>query len=211
MYLHFCQAFVRMQSELIWIIFRKEGFTMKKACIFLADGFETIEGLTVVDVLRRAGIETWTVSVKESKNVVTSNGISLQADKLFDEVDYDEMDILILPGGTVGTDNLNAHHGVKVLTEKFAREGKYVAAICAAPGILGDMGLLRGKKAVCHPSRKAHLKDALFIDEPAVCDGNIITGRAMAASLEFALLILEKLAGGDAVSLVNEGIVYRKE
>lgn len=181
---------------------------MKNACIFLADGFETIEGLTVVDVLRRAGIEIFTVSVGGSRNVVTSNGISLQADKMFDEVDYDEMDILILPGGTVGTENLETHHGVRALTEKFVRDGKYVAAICAAPGILGDMGLLKGRKAVCHPSRREHLRDAVLVDEPAVCDGNIITGRAMAASLEFALLILKKLSGENAVSKVKEGIAY---
>lgn len=180
---------------------------MKKVCVFLADGFETIEGLTTVDVLRRAGVEVDTVSIQETKTVTTSHGISLQADKLFDEVDYTEKDMIVLPGGSVGTENLDGHEGVKEVVRQFIKASKYVAAICAAPSILGKMGYLEGKKAVAHPSMTQFLYGAKVQDDPAVRDGYIITGQAMAASLEFALLILESLEGKAVVDKVCEGIV----
>lgn len=180
---------------------------MKKVCVFLADGFEMIEGLTTVDVLRRAGVEVDTVSIQETKTVTASHGISLQADKMFDEVDYTEKDMIVLPGGSVGTENLDAHEGVKEVVRQFIKASKYVAAICAAPGILGKMGYLEGKKAVSHPSMTQFLYGADVQNSPAVRDGYIITGRAMAASLEFALLILESLEGKAAVDKVCAGIV----
>ena len=121
---------------------------MKKVCVFLADGFEEIEGLTVVDILRRAGIDTETVSVMGRKQINGSHGIIVEADKLFEEADIADADMIVLPGGMPGTLNLKAHEGLKTQILSFDSQGKYIAAICAAPTVLSELGLLKGKKHV---------------------------------------------------------------
>ena len=122
----------------------------KQVCVFLADGFEEIEGLTVVDLLRRAGIEVTTVSITDSKTIHGAHGIDVLADKLFEEVNYEEQDMLVLPGGMPGTLNLGAHQGVKEELAKAFAEGKYLAAICAAPSVLGKYKFLDCKTNVCY-------------------------------------------------------------
>ena len=117
----------------------------KQICVFLANGFEEIEGLTVVDLLRRAGVEVTTVSITDDKLIHGAHGIDVLADKLFDEVDYEEMDMVVLPGGMPGTLNLGAHEGVKEVLGKFYAAKKYIAAICASPSVLGKYEMLKGR------------------------------------------------------------------
>src|SRR5699024_7211137 len=125
---------------------------MKKVYVFLADGFEEIEGLTVVDVLRRAGADTETVSVMGRKEIRGAHEIQILADSLFEDVDFSDARLLVLPGGMPGTLNLKAHTGLADLLRHFDREEKYIAAICAAPSILSGLGMLKERKACAYPS-----------------------------------------------------------
>lgn len=181
---------------------------MSKACVFLADGFEEIEGLTVVDVLRRAGVETITVSVMNRQQVKGSHGICVEADELFEEAQMDDADLVVLPGGMPGTVNLKNHKGLRNLILKFFNEGKYVAAICAAPTILSELGILEGKKACCYPSFEDGLKCGEILQVPVAADGCIITGRGMGAAIPFALQLTGILCGGDKAEEVRKSIVY---
>ena len=124
---------------------------MSRVYVFLADGFEEIEGLTVVDILRRAGVDTTTVSIMERRNVMGSHKIPVMADACFGEVDFSEGELLVLPGGMPGTRYLGECRPLTELLLQFFREGRKVAAICAAPSVLGGLGILEGKKAACYP------------------------------------------------------------
>lgn len=181
---------------------------MKKACVFLADGFEEIEGLTVVDILRRAGVETTTVSVMGRKEIDGSHGIRVEADALFEEADTESADMLVLPGGMPGTLNLKAHGGLKELILAFDRDGKDIAAICAAPSILSELGLLRGKKACAYPSFEDQLDCAEVLKVPEVTDGNITTGRGMGAAIPFALKLAAILCGSEKAEEIKASVVY---
>ncbi len=181
---------------------------MKKVCVFLADGFEEIEGLTVVDILRRAGVETETVSVMGRKQINGSHGIRVEADKLFEEADVADADMLVLPGGMPGTLNLKAHEGLKEQIIAFDRAGKNIAAICAAPSVLGALGLLKGKKACAYPSFEDQLDCAEVLQVPEVTDGNITTGRGMGAAIPFALELTAILCGKEKAEEIKESIVY---
>ena len=129
---------------------------MKKTYVFLADGFEEIEGLTVVDVLRRAGVRTETVSVMETKKIDGAHGIKVEADLLFEEAEAESADMIVLPGGMPGTLNLKAHEGLKEVILSYDKKKKYIGAICAAPSILGDLGLLKEERRVrIHPLRNS--------------------------------------------------------
>lgn len=164
---------------------------MAKAAIFLADGFEEVEALTPIDILRRGGVDVTTVSIMGKNEVRGSHGIDVRADILLEDLAFDAMDMLILPGGKMGTQNLKE---CAVLTEKvkeFDTEGKYVAAICAAPTILGGLGILNGKKATCYGGMEGQLTGADTSLDPVVQDGHIITSRGMGTSLHFALKLLE--------------------
>lgn len=119
---------------------------MKKIGIFLADGFEEIEGLAVVDILRRAGVEAQMISIMGKREISGSHNIHVQADVCYEDVDFAELDGVVLPGGMPGTLNLGAHAGVNETMKSFAEEGKLVAAVCAAPSVLGQAGLLEGKR-----------------------------------------------------------------
>ena len=148
---------------------------MSKVNVYLADGFEEVEGLTVVDLLRRAGIETDMVSIMGRKEIVGARKIPVLADKLFEE--QDDPDVIVLPGGMPGTLHLKAHEGLAHLIRKADKEGKLLAAICAAPSVLGQAGILNGKKAACHPGFEEKLTGAEVFFSPVVCDGNVITSR----------------------------------
>lgn len=124
---------------------------MIKVSVLLADGFEEIEALTVVDLLRRAQIYVDTISIMEDYTVHGAHGINIQTEDLFEEVNFVESDMIVLPGGMPGTTNLNAHEGVRRVVKDFAAEGKPIAAICAAPTVLGNLGLLKGKRITCYP------------------------------------------------------------
>lgn len=181
---------------------------MIKACVFLADGFEEIEGLTVVDILRRAGIVAETVSVMESRQITGSHGISVEADHLFEETCISDADMLVLPGGMPGTLNLKAHEGLRKQILSFDRQGKYLAAICAAPTILGELGLLKGKRACAYPSFEEGLDCDKVLEVPVVTDGNITTGRGMGAAIPFALALTEILCGKEKAEEIRKSIVY---
>ena len=167
---------------------------MKKVIVFLAEGFEEIEAISIIDILRRAEISVTTISVSKGKLVKGAHNIPVQADKLFDDVDFANYEMLILPGGMPGAKNLNEHEGVKEQLKAFAKD-KLIGAICAAPMVLGGMGLLKGKRATCFPGFEPELIDATVTNEPVTVDGNIITGKGPAFAIKFSLQIIEILAG----------------
>ena len=182
---------------------------MEKAYVFLADGFEEIEGLTVVDILRRAGADTQTVSVMGRKEITGSHRITLQADPVFEETSFEDGTLFVLPGGMPGTKHLGAHEGLTSLLKKAAAEGKRVAAICAAPSVLGDLGLLEGKHAACYPGFEDRLKGAQVEFTPVVTDGNITTSRGMGIAIPFALSLAAQLTGAEKAEELAKGIIYK--
>ena len=182
---------------------------MSRVAVFFGTGYEEIEALTVVDILRRAGVDTVMVSVMGECSVAGSHGIKVEMDSLIGEVDFDKIDVIVLPGGMPGTKELEACAALMEQVDAFILKGKIVAAICAAPSILGHRGLLRGKKACSYPSFESHLEGAQVLQEPAVTDGNIITGRGMGAAIPFGLAILEKLQGAEVARQMAETIVYQ--
>lgn len=181
---------------------------MKKVAVLLADGFEEIEALTVVDLLRRAKIYVDTVSVTEEYVVRGAHGIPVQTEDLFDEVNFVEFDMLVLPGGMPGTTNLNEHSGVRRVITDFMQEGKYVAAICAAPTILGNMGLLKGRHVTCYPAMEKEIQGAVLTNLPVTMDGNIITSQGVGTAIDFALKLTEVLAGAEKAKEIADAIVY---
>ena len=166
---------------------------MKKVLIHFANGFEEVEAITPVDVLRRAGCEVITVSVTGKKEVTSTRGVTVLADKLFEEVDYSQADLIILPGGQPGSDNLNKHEGLKKQIRAFHDQGKLISAICAAPLVLGSMGILNGKRATCYPGVESRLTGATCTGNAVEIDGNIITGKGPGVALKFSLTLVEKL------------------
>lgn len=182
---------------------------MKKVYVFLADGFEEIEGLTPVDLLRRAGAEVQTVSISDSTSVCGSHKIKVEADSVFAGTDFSDADMLVLPGGMPGTKRLGAHEGLAELLKKTNEAKGGIAAICAAPSVLGDLGLLRGKKAVCYPGFEEHLAGAEVCCCSVVTDGNITTSRGMGTAVDFGLELVTRLLGADAADALAKKIVYR--
>lgn len=184
---------------------------MSEVIVFLADGFEEIEALTVVDVLRRADVSLEMVSIMEQKQVKGAHGICVEADRMFAETESAETKMLVLPGGLLGMQNLEAHEGVRTLIRTFYEEGKNIAAICASPTILGRMGLLEGKRATAYPSMEDGLIGAEVSCEGVVTDGAITTGRGMGVSIDFALRLIEILRDPACADAVAEQIVYQRE
>lgn len=182
---------------------------MSRVCIFLADGFEEIEGLTVVDLLRRAGIDTEMVSVMETKKVKGSHGIVIEADRLFSEQDHKDAQLLVLPGGMPGTVNLAKHEGLCRLLKEHHKAGKRLAAICAAPSVFGNLDFLEGKKAVCYPGFETALKGARVCMENVVTDGNITTSRGMGTAIDFGLELVRLLTDEETAHKLGEGIIYQ--
>ena len=182
---------------------------MAKTAIFLADGFEEIEALTVVDLLRRAGIEITTASIMGRKEVTGSHKITVIADTLFEDVDFDSLDMLILPGGQPGTTNLGNCEPLKNKIKEFDAAGKMLCAICAAPTVYGKMGLLNGKKACCYPGCEVDLQGADVQTSEVTKDGHFITSRGMGTAIPFGLAIIEHFQGETAAREMAAKIVYR--
>ncbi len=182
---------------------------MSKIAVFFAEGYEEIEALTVVDICRRAGMEVQMVSVNGEQTVVGSHGMGVLMDTAFDGLDFGQLDMLVLPGGMPGTRNLEAHKGLMEQVDAFCREGKYVAAICAAPSILGHRGILQGRKAGCYPGWEEHLTGAQVSLDPVSVDGHVITARGMGCAIPFALAIVSELLGQEQADRIAEGIVYQ--
>lgn len=181
---------------------------MSKVYVFFGTGYEEIEALTVVDLLRRENIDTVMVSITDDKTVTGSHNISVIMDKTIGEADFTEADALVLPGGMPGTKNLEACEPLMEQVDAFIAEGKAVCAICAAPSVLGHRGHLKGKKATAYPSFESHLEGAEILHQPAVTDGCIITGRGMGCSIEFGLAIVEYLKGKEVKDALAEKIVF---
>ena len=172
---------------------------MSAVAILVADGFETIECLTILDVLRRGGVRASLVSVMATREAVSAQQVNIVCDYTLDEVDMSEYDYIVLPGGMPGTTNLRRDQRVCDLVSEFAST-KHVAAICAAPSILGELGLLIGRKATCFPGFESSFPAGTFAGpKTVVVDGNIITASAMGQALPFALAVLEDIAGKKAV------------
>lgn len=184
---------------------------MSRVYVFLAQGFEEIEALTVVDVMRRSNIEVNSVSIEATREVTGSHNIKVLADCLFSDIDLDGADMIVLPGGIPGTPNLKKHLGLKKAIEKYIEEGKYIAAICAAPEILGEAGFLKGKKATCHPGHEEKLLEAFFVTDNVVVDEKIITSRGMGTAIDFSLKLVEILDCVETVDKVKTGLVYNVE
>ena len=180
---------------------------MSKVNVYLADGFEEVEGLTVVDLLRRAGIETDMVSIMGRKEITGARKIPVLADKLFEE--QDDPDVIVLPGGMPGTLHLKAHEGLADLIRKADKEGKLLAAICAAPTIYGEMGLLEGKNATCYPGLEDKLLGANWQEPPVVVDGNFVTSRGVGTAIAFALTLVTILKDEETAKSLANSIVYK--
>lgn len=180
-----------------------------RAYLFLATGFEEVEALTVLDILRRGGVECDTVSIMGDYDVTSSHAVTVRADLLFDEKDLTDGDILILPGGIPGTPNLKAHAGLAKLINTYNDAGKYLAAVCAAPTVYGEMGLLEGKNATCFPGLEDGLKGANHKTDKVVTDGQFITSRGMGTCIDFGLTLLTLLDSEEKADEIAKKIVYK--
>ena len=178
--------------------------------VFLAPGFETIEALTPVDYLRRAKVEVKTVAVTASddKTVVSSHNIPVVADITEKEVDMASCEMVVLPGGMPGTLNLEASKTVQAALDHCTANNIPVAAICAAPSVLGHKGILDGKKATCYPSFETELGQAKHTGAPVETDGLIVTGRAAGNANQFAFALIELLRGKEAADAVKNSVVF---
>ena len=176
--------------------------------ILLAPGFEEAEALVPVDMLRRANIETATVSIT-GEPVPGSHGVTVLADVTLDDVDLSRADMIVLPGGGPGYKNLGKEPKVEQLVRNAAEKGLWLAAICAAPTLLGRWGLLEGKNAVCYPGMEEGLTGAQpQMDQGVVVAGKVITGRAAGSAFDFGLTLVETLAGKEESDKVRHGIYY---
>lgn len=184
---------------------------MAKTGIFFAPGFEEVEALTTVDLCRRGGIEVIMISVDGSMAVRGSHGIGVQMDAGLDEVNFEDFDMLVLPGGMPGTRNLEACGKLMEALDHFYEKGKWIAAICAAPGIFAHRGYLKGRRATSYPSFEKELKtgEAIVTGALAEADGNVITGCGVGGAIAFGLTIVEKLVSAQAAAALAEGIVYK--
>ncbi len=179
----------------------------KKMAVFLAEGFEEGEAIVPIDIARRAGVEVTMVSVGDEIYVKGSHGIEVRADELIASVDPKEYDMLMLPGGMPGTANLEASDTVKEALLKANEDGRYIAAICAAPRFLGKLGILDGKKATVYPGNEEHLKNAEYDGRAkAVTDGNVITARGMGCALEYGREIVTALVDASQAKEALEAV-----
>lgn len=177
--------------------------------VFLADGFEEIEALTPVDLLRRAEQDTKTVSIYEDRNKVTgARRIEVCADTTIDKITPEKDDIIVLPGGMPGTANLLSCEPLMKMVDAHNASGGRIAAICAAPAkILGTKGLLRGKRATCYPGLENLLDGATFVTDPVVTDGNITTSRGLGTAVDLSCELITILCGFDKASQIRSSVV----
>ena len=184
------------------------GETMSRIAICMASGCEEIEGLTVVDVLRRAGMDIDMIAVSDEPLVTGSHGISFVTDKMIAEVNWADYDGIVLPGGIPGTPNLGASSEVTDALRLFAQEGKLLAAICAAPSVLGEQGLLQGKKATSYPGFAENMPGAVYVEDDVVWDGNVITSRGLGTAIPFALTIVEYYSDHETAVALGRKFMY---
>ncbi len=175
--------------------------------VHLATGFEETEAISIIDVLRRAQLNVVTVSVTGNLLVTGAHNIIVSADQLFEKTDYSEASMIILPGGMPGTTNLLNHKGLTAQLVSFNEAKKQIGAICAAPMILGSLGFLQGRKAVCYPGFESKLTGATVLQTPFVSDDHIVTGRGVGTALEFSLEIVRRLKGEPVARELRSALV----
>lgn len=180
---------------------------MSKIYLFLADGFETVEALAPVDVIRRAGLSLTTVSIMGRREVRSAQGVTVLADALFEECRFEDADALILPGGGEGTENLSASEPLRAELVRMNAEHKLIAAICAAPMVFGRAGLLKGRKATCYPGCEADLADS-YTAAAIERDGNIITACGPGISFDFGFAIVEYFCGPQMVATLRSQMQF---
>ena len=192
---------------------------MAKVYVFLANGFEDVEALIPIDVLRRGSVEVITVSTTDTDIVESAHGVGIRADVMFDDCDFADADLLMLPGGMPGASNLFAHEGVCKALLSQQEQGKKIAAICASPAVvlaqpspavvLAQLGILDGKKATCYPGFEQMLTTADYTGELVTVDGNITTGEGPAAAFPYAYTILADLVDEQTASQIAEGMRFK--
>lgn len=177
---------------------------------FFATGFEETEAIAPIDVMRRAGLEVKLISVTNDLMVTGSHGIAIKTDDLFDNINFDDAELLFLPGGMPGTKNLDAHAGLCELLQSSAEKGVKLAAICAAPMVFGNLGLLNGEKATCYPGFEEHLLGATFVKEEVVVSNQFITSRGAGTAMELGLKIVEVIKDEKIANELAGAIIYRQ-
>ena len=170
---------------------------------FFADGFEEIEAFTAIDTLRRAGLNVEIVSVTPDEIVVGAHDVSVLCDINFENCDFFDAELLLLPGGMPGAATLDKHEGLRKLILDFAAKGKPIAAICAAPSVLGKLNLLEGKEAICYPGFENEMQNAKLSSSDSVKSGTIFTAKAAGVAMKFAINIVEELKGKETADKVS--------
>jgi protein deglycase len=183
---------------------------MSRAAVIIADGFEEVEAVAVIDALRRAGIETVVAGLHDG-HMTSARNLKIIPDAGIDAVRAEDFDALVLPGGQPGADNLNADPRVRELVADFSKKGKVTAAICAAPIVLARAGVLAGRRATVYPSYRDRLGGATYEERPVVVDGNVFTSRGAGTALAFALALVERLAGPERARKVREAMLIEGE
>lgn len=182
----------------------------KNVYVFLAEGFEEIEAVATIDLLRRAGLPTHIVAVGIEPHVTGAHGLAVQADLSISEVYSEDVSALVLPGGLPGVTNLASSHRLEQLLREAHHEGKLIAAICAAPSILGRLGMLEGREAIAYPGFESELRGAKISEQPVIQSGNLITAKAAGYTLDFALAIIAELEGSARAQEVASAIFYTR-
>lgn len=201
------QRYIKKDKRSINEIIKQQNL-MAKVYMFFANGSEEIESLIPVDVFRRGGVEVKTVSITGSEYVEMAHGVVLKADMKFEDADFSDADLLMLPGGLPGATNLNEHEGVRKAVLSQYESGKLVAAICAAPMVFGSLGIVEGKRATCYPGFEKYLTGAEYTHELCTVDGNVVTGEGPAATLPYAYTLLAMLTTEQTAHAVAEGMMY---
>ncbi|NDV57842.1 DJ-1 family glyoxalase III [Bacteroides sp. 519] len=182
---------------------------MSTIYVFFADGFEEIEALTSIDVLRRASLNVEMVSITDKEVVMGAHDVPVVCDSFFKDNDFADADLLLLPGGMPGAGTLSNHEGLKALVTEFFKANKPVAAICAAPMVFGKLGLAKGKTVTCYPGFEQYMEGANCTGEMVEVDGNIITGKGPGAAMDFALTVVDKLCGKEKVAELVEAMCIK--
>jgi protein deglycase len=182
---------------------------MIKIAIQLAEGFEEIEAVSIIDVLRRAEFEVTLVSITDKLEITGSHNIKIIADQLFENVNYKLIDMIVLPGGMPGAINLNKHSELRKQILNFNKEGKQLGAICAAPLVFGNLGILKNKNVTCYPGFENELKGANTTNKIVEVSGRIITGKGAGVAIEFALKIVEIFKGKKLAVELAEKLIFK--
>ncbi len=179
-----------------------------KVYLFLANGFEEIEAITPIDILRRAEVEVCTVSINDTQKVTGAHGVILRADAQFTDCNFTDGDMFIVPGGMPGTSNLDAFPPLGQLLVRANAAGLKIASICAAPMILGQLAILEGKKATCYPGFESYLGES-YVNERVVVSDNITTSQGPGTALEFSLCLVEQLMGKETAEALSKGTLTK--